>query len=94
MRSHDKCVEIMGSKIDLNQFSDEIAISFLNNGDVEELDALFKYLVELGCVSFILKNLKTVLEIKTKIFKFIFSFLTNQHTTFAICLLKCMKFFI
>ena len=53
MKGDDKCAKVMGEKISLHDFSNEIAFSFFNNGDVEELDLLLKYLVRLKCVSLI-----------------------------------------
>lgn len=51
MERSDKCANVMGEKISLADFSNEIAYSFFNNGDVKELDLFLKYLVHLKCVS-------------------------------------------
>ena len=53
MKRSGQCAKVMGEKISLADFSNEIAFSFFNNGDVKELDSLLKYLVHLKCVSLI-----------------------------------------
>lgn len=44
-----KCDEILNNEMDLKKFTDEIAFSFLNTGNVAALDNILKYLVNMEC---------------------------------------------